>query len=275
MLSPLFTTFKMVHMTEKSHQQTSENNNELLLDDSDNDSGVDVSNKFVDKKHFRKRRRTTNSKNCSVSVSNTHSNTSMQDIQHVDTSMIHDTPTSTLVTAFDLVSTSNFKINNWVEHSLLDLENQSFDNQNQCQWPTPCVAPTFADESWCNLAVVPPICSSVNNVSLVNSKKRRRPVTINLDNEEIANKYLHFEDDEEDSHSFSYNISSTMPTHNMYNNANNNTHFNLYPHSFLNPANKLENTTFPMNIIPPPFPSSLHNSHQLQQFVTMQDILYS
>lgn len=211
---PLYTTFKMVDMSKKPQQEPH--------DDSDNDSGVDVDMRFVDAKNFRKRRRTTTtndddavqSKKNSVSGSTICPPSSMQDLQHVNTSMVYDTPTSTPISSFDISPTPTlFEINNWVENSLLYSENQLYAvTPHELQWPT-----TDVNSLWNDSIVVPPlpILSSPTaiNASAYNNRKQS-PITINLDDEEITHKYLHFEDEEEDILSHAYIphfIPTTMP----------------------------------------------------------------
>lgn len=202
-IPPLYTTFKMVDMSKKPQQEPH--------DDSDNDSGVDVDMRFVDAKNFRKRRRTTittsddddaaaavPSKKYSVSGSTNCPPSSMQDLQqHVNTSMVYDTPTSTPISSFDLSPTPTlFEINNWVENSLLYSENQLYAvTPHELKWPTT----TDVNSLWNDSIVVPPLptTTATINASAYNNRKQS-PITINLDDEEITHKYLHFEDEEED-----------------------------------------------------------------------------
>lgn len=231
--SHLYTTFRMVKRANKSKQCQSENIE--VLDDSDNDSGVDVSNKSIDKKHPRKRRCTTKSKACLPSTSPT------QTLQQLKSSMIYDAPKLTS----DL--NPSFEINNWVEESLLCSENQMYDNNssNQLEWPS--IAHKFAkvDNLWCDSNVVVPQTSN---------DKKRCPITIDLEDEEFTHKYLHFENQEY----LSYDFTATRELY-----------YNLYPKTFI-PSVPINIDTLPLSYSPTTF----LNNYQLQQFVSMQDILY-
>lgn len=89
--SPLYTTFRMTP------------GKSSIADDSDNDSGVDVSHERIDRKQLRKRRRTRNNTEITVQDGKV--------LQHVETSMVQDT-------SFGLMpdSSMNFEINNWIEN---------------------------------------------------------------------------------------------------------------------------------------------------------------
>ncbi|CAO3653643.1 unnamed protein product [Mucor hiemalis] len=210
-IPPLYTTFKMVDMSKKSQQGQQRSETNEVHDDSDNDSGVDVDMKFVDIKNFRKRRRTTTTnddafrnKKYSGSICPP---SSMQDLQHVNASMVYDTPTSTPISSFD-ISPTLFEINNWVEQSLLYSDNQLYAvTQHELQWPT-----TDSQSLWCDSIVVPPLPTTSYTInSSAYHNRKQSPITINLDDEEITHKYLHFEDEEEDLLSHAY-IPHFIPT---------------------------------------------------------------
>ncbi|GAN08444.1 conserved hypothetical protein [Mucor ambiguus] len=253
LLSPLYTTFRMVDMAPKAADDAAA---VAALDDSDNDSGVDVCTEYVDRKHFRKRRRTN-----TASVTTTPSTSAITSMAtptttsattttptmtfgmeqlHVNNhhqSMVYGTPTSTCVPSFESI---NYEINHWVERSLTCADRQR--PQPSQSWTEPMQQLTTT------------------------SYKRQHPITIHLDDEEVTQKYLHFEDDEEEHH----------PTHN-----NNVT--NLMLTTSLNSNDLSFNTLYPSHSLPPPqqHQSSSYNNmplqphYQLSQFVSMQDILYS
>lgn len=252
LLSPLYTTFRMVDMAPKAADDAT---SAAALDDSDNDSGVDVGNEFVDRKHFRKRRRINTASGTTIPSTHATATTTMTTATvsttattpmmalgieqlHVNNhhqSMMYGTPTSTCVPSFEGI---NYEINHWVEHSLAYTDQQQ--PQPSQQWMAPMQQPNTA--SW----------------------KRQHPITIRLDDEEVTQKYLHFEDDEEEHH----------PTHN-----NNST--NLMLTTSLNSNDLSFNTLYPSHSLPQQQqPSSFNNrplqhQYQLSQFVSMQDILYS
>lgn len=255
LLSPLYTTFRMVDKTPSKAADEAAAAAAVVssLDDSDNDSGVDVGNEYVDRKHFRKRRRTntvtdTTTMTTATTTTTTSATTTTTPIMpfgmeqlhvnnHHHQSMMYGTPTSACVPPFEGI---HYEINHWVEHSL------TFADQQRPQpWIAPMQRPTTNTTSY----------------------KRQHPITIHLDDEEVTQKYLHFEDDEEEHH----------PTHN-----NNNTN-NLMLTTSLNSNDLSFNTTlYPSHSLPPPqqqpspYPSmSLQPHYQLSQFVSMQDILYS
>ncbi|KAK4517592.1 uncharacterized protein ATC70_000932 [Mucor velutinosus] len=251
LLSPLYTTFRMVDMTPKTADSGSA---VAALDDSDNDSGVDVGNEYVDRKHFRKRRRTNTvpaaripSNTTTTTTTATSGATATTPIMTFDMEQLHvnnhhqrmmyGTPTSACVPSLEGV---NYEINHWVEHSLAYANHQR---------PQPWMAPMQQANT--------------------SSWKRQHPITIHLDDEEVTQKYLHFEDDEEEHHSTQNN------------------HTNLMPTTSLNSNDLSFNTLYPSHSLPPPPPpppqhqSSSYNNmplqphYQLSQFVSMQDILYS
>lgn len=128
LLSPLYTTFRMVNMAPKSDETIAIT--AAALDDSDNDSGVDVGNEYVDRKHFRKRRRTNTTTATTISASSATAATTPimtlgMDQLHVNhhhqQSMIYDTPTSTCIPPFGEI---NYEVNDWVEHSLVYTDQQ-------------------------------------------------------------------------------------------------------------------------------------------------------
>ncbi|KAI8647678.1 hypothetical protein BD408DRAFT_408317 [Parasitella parasitica] len=160
-LKPLYTIFRMDDRTSKPEEITSV----TPSDDSDNDSGVDVSNQYVldSKKHLKKRRRTNTSAPatapttaCIVATPTT--TLSMEQLpvnnHHLQT-MLYATPASTCISPFDDI---DYDINSWVEHCQSYADQQA---EPQLQHHTP----------W----------------------KRQNPITVHL-NDEATQKYLHFAD---------------------------------------------------------------------------------
>ncbi|CAO0790491.1 unnamed protein product [Mucor circinelloides] len=255
LLSPLYTTFRMTDMAPKA-----EDSSVVALDDSDNDSGVDVGSEYIDRKHLKKRRRTNTApvnSTPSTAIMTTASSATTTPIMTLDMdelhvnkyhhqSMVYGTPTSACVPSFEGI---NYEVNHWMEHSLAYADQrpqpQQY-NQPPQQWIAPIQQP---------------------NTSLW---KRQLPITIRLDDEEVTQKYLHFEDDEDEHHTHNNNSNNLMLTTSL--NSNDLSFNNLYPSHSLPP--------------PPPPPPQQHQSssfnsmplqpqYQLFQFVSMQDILYS
>ncbi|CEP06992.1 hypothetical protein [Parasitella parasitica] len=162
---PLYTTFRMKDLTPKSEEA----NSTVPADDSDNDSGVDVSNQYVmdSKKHLKKRRRTNTGAVATLapttstvtSAVTTAAMTLDMGQLHVNNNqlqnIVYETPASTCISSFDDI---NYDINSWVEQCLTYTDQQA---QPQLQHHTP----------W----------------------KRQNPITVHLDNE-VTQKYLHFAD---------------------------------------------------------------------------------
>ncbi|KAG2204108.1 hypothetical protein INT47_011591, partial [Mucor saturninus] len=229
LMSPLYTTFRTSKKTRTPKRRRSENSD--MLDDSDNDSGVDVSNKFIDKKHPRKRRCTNDrSKTCSSSASPT------QTLQQFNSSMIYDAPTTA---TSDIGNLNNLVINNWMEESLLSSENfMCHTNSNyQPEW-SPM---TENADMWCDPTIAP-------------NCTKRGPITIDLENEESTLIYHHYEEN--------YLPYYDFTTDDLYN-------YSLYPKTF-SPSISIDTNTVPLSY--PTIP--LYSNYQLQQFVSMQDILY-
>jgi hypothetical protein len=123
--SPLYTTFR----TMPAKSSTAE--------DSDNDSGVGFGHENTHKKHPRKRRRFS-SKSTEISVQDGN-----QPVQHVDTSMVHDTPTLSNTAYLGLAPESNsmnFEINHWIESSLIESSKDMF-YHSLCSDATPKRSP--------------------------------------------------------------------------------------------------------------------------------------
>lgn len=160
--SHLYTTFRTVKRESKLKRRLSQNSD--MLDDSDNDSGVDVSNKFIDKKEPRKRRCTTNSK----------------------TSLSTASPTQTLQDSSIMYAASTFEINpslvinNWVEDSLLNSENQMCHNNYQLE-RSPV---STNNDIWCD---------SIVAATQPTTYTKTEPITIDLENEEFTHKYLPYD----------------------------------------------------------------------------------
>lgn len=228
LVSPLYTTFRTGKKTSTPKRRPSENS--YMLDDSDNDSGVDVSSKFIDKKHPRKRRCTnTRSKACSSSASPT------QTVQQFNSSMIYDAPTTA---TSDIDNPTNLLINNWVEESLLSSENFMCHTNNNYQ---PEWSPmTESVDMWCNPTIAP-------------NCTKRDPITIDLENEEFTPIYHHYEQGYLPYYDF---------TTNLYD-------YNLYPKPFI-PSIPIDTYTLPL----PYSTTPIYNNDQLQQFVSMHEILY-
>ncbi|KAI8059676.1 hypothetical protein BDF21DRAFT_497324 [Thamnidium elegans] len=209
--TPLYTTFRMIDMNEKSARlrQRPRRRSSVPTDDSDNDSGIDINISSSEKSSLQKRRRTSSIKETCLSSPPT------PHLQYASNSMVNS-------------ASPNLETNTWVEPLY---------NNNDHQWSP---ATTSVENIWSNVPTVPS-----------QEVKKRQPITINLEEQDLALKYFQFDHDEID-----FLAPPLMPTtfsNDLYYN-------NLYPPS--------SSVTYNPNFL------SLSSPLLNNQFVSMQDILY-
>lgn len=176
------------------------------LDDSDDDSGVDIGNKYADRDHVKKRRRTH-----TIAVGNSYA---VAKPVIASKQMVH--ANSQIMVHGSAFEENHETLNNSAKHLLVDT-----DQQQQINTITPL--------------------------------KRHRSRAINLDDEELTQRYLHFEEGNITNNSRMVGTSFTSLADISF--------YDLYP------SQSLQNTFS--------YPLALQPQCQLYQFVSMQDILYS